>query len=50
MVGSYPVTFDVDYPDRPLDRLTTAFRSIDAIPIQSLALLKPRRGVSVSAR
>jgi hypothetical protein len=29
----YPVEFSVDYPDRPLDRLTTAFRLIVAIPI-----------------
>jgi hypothetical protein len=30
---SYPVRFSVDYPDRPLDRLTTAFRIVVAIPI-----------------
>src|SRR5690349_1207187 len=29
----YPVQFAVDYPDRPLNRLTTAFRIIVAIPI-----------------
>jgi uncharacterized protein DUF4389 len=29
----YPLTYDVEYPDRPLDRLTTAFRIITAIPI-----------------
>ncbi len=29
----YPVRFAVDYPDRPLDRLTTFFRIIVAIPI-----------------
>lgn len=33
MVTSYPVQFSVDYPDRPLNRLTTAFRIIVAIPI-----------------
>jgi len=33
MVRSYPVQFDVDFPARPLDRLTTAFRIIVAIPI-----------------
>jgi hypothetical protein len=33
MVASYPVTFDIDYPARPLDRLTTAFRIFVAIPI-----------------
>ena len=29
----YPVQFSVDYPDRPLDRLTTLFRIFVAIPI-----------------
>ncbi len=29
----YPVRFSVDYPDRTLDRLTTFFRIIVAIPI-----------------
>jgi hypothetical protein len=29
----YPVRFSVDYPDRPLDRLTTGFRVFVAIPI-----------------
>jgi Domain of unknown function (DUF4389) len=33
MVNNYPVHFDVDYPSRPLDRLTTAFRFLIAIPI-----------------
>jgi len=33
MVSSYPVTFDVDYPARPLNRVTTAFRIFVAIPI-----------------
>jgi hypothetical protein len=33
LVSSYPVTFDVDYPARPLNRLTTAFRIFAAIPI-----------------
>ncbi len=33
MVGSYPVTFDVDFPDRDLDRLSTAFRILFVIPI-----------------
>jgi hypothetical protein len=30
---SYPVEYAVDYPDRDLNRLTTAFRLIVAIPI-----------------
>jgi hypothetical protein len=29
----YPLRFAVDYPDRPLNRLTTAFRVITVIPI-----------------
>jgi hypothetical protein len=33
MVSNYPVQFDVDYPSRPLGRLTTAFRFLIAIPI-----------------
>ena len=31
--GQYPVRFSVEYPDRDLNRLTTAFRIIVAIPI-----------------
>ncbi|MEZ4500254.1 MAG: hypothetical protein R2839_09285 [Thermomicrobiales bacterium] len=33
----YPVRFSVDYPDRPLNRLTTFFRLITVIPIAILA-------------
>src|ERR1700737_3192391 len=33
MKPTYPVTFAVDYPDRGLNRLTSAFRIITAIPI-----------------
>jgi hypothetical protein len=33
----YPVEFSVEYPDRPLNRLTTAFRLIVAIPILIVA-------------
>jgi len=33
VVSSYPVQFGVDFPDRPLNRLTTAFRIFVAIPI-----------------
>jgi hypothetical protein len=29
----YPVQFSVDYPERPLNRVTTAFRIVVAIPI-----------------
>jgi hypothetical protein len=31
--STYPVTLSVDYPDRPLNRLTTGFRIFTAIPI-----------------
>ena len=31
--ASYPATLDVDYPDRPLNRLTTFFRVFTIIPI-----------------
>jgi len=33
MNDTYPVEYSVDYPERSLDRLTTAFRLIVAIPI-----------------
>jgi Domain of unknown function (DUF4389) len=31
--ATYPVQFSVDYPDRPLNRLTTVFRIVMAVPI-----------------
>ncbi len=33
----YPLTFRVDYPDKPLNRLTTAFRFLWIIPIGVIA-------------
>jgi hypothetical protein len=33
IMDTYPVTFAVEYPDRPLDRLTTFFRIFTVIPI-----------------
>jgi hypothetical protein len=33
MNGTHPVEFSVEYPDRPLNRLTTFFRLFAAIPI-----------------
>jgi hypothetical protein len=39
MNSDYPVRFDVDYPDRDLDRLSTAFRFIWIIPIAIIAAL-----------
>ena len=32
-MDNYPVSFDVDYPDRQLNRLTTALRVFTVIPI-----------------
>jgi hypothetical protein len=32
----HPVTFSVDYPDRPLDRTRTAFRAVLALPVLAL--------------
>ena len=29
MVSDYPVQFNVDFPSRPLDRISTAFRLLD---------------------
>ena len=37
MQAPYPVQFSVDYPDRSLNRLTTAFRIFVAIPILIVA-------------
>ena len=31
--GPYPIQFSVDYPDRPLDRVTSFFRIFTVIPI-----------------
>jgi hypothetical protein len=39
VVTNYPVRFDVDFPTRPLDRWTTAFRIFAAIPILILLSL-----------
>src|SRR4051794_32647571 len=33
MADAYPLEFDVEYPDRKLNRLTSAFRIFTAIPI-----------------
>jgi hypothetical protein len=33
LVSTYPVQFNVDFPEKKLDRLSTAFRFIVAIPI-----------------
>jgi len=36
---SYPLTYTVDYPDRPLDRLSTGLRFLWIIPIGIIAAL-----------
>jgi hypothetical protein len=33
VASGYPLEYDVEYPDRPLNRLSTAFRIFAAIPI-----------------
>ncbi len=33
MTSNHPVEFDVEYPDRPLNRVSTLFRLVFAIPI-----------------
>jgi Domain of unknown function (DUF4389) len=38
---SYPVSFSVDYPERKLNRLTSAFRIFTVIPIAILISLLP---------
>lgn len=35
----YPVQYSVDYPDRPLNRMTRFFRLLMAIPIAIVLLL-----------
>lgn len=35
----YPLTYTVDYPDRPLDRLSTGLRFLWIIPIAAIAAL-----------
>jgi uncharacterized protein DUF4389 len=45
MVTSYPVQFDVDFPTRPLDRLSTALRIFAAIPILILLGLLSREAL-----
>src|SRR5213075_2180160 len=45
MTTTYPVTFTVDFPDRDLNRLTSAFRIVVAIPI--LAVLSLLTGASL---
>ena len=46
MAETYPIQFDVEYPDRPLNRLTSAFRILTAIPI--VLVLAAIGGVTVA--
>jgi hypothetical protein len=46
MIQTYPVQFDVEYPDRKLNRLTSAFRLLMAIP--AVLLLTVIGGVMVA--
>ncbi|MCU1592639.1 MAG: hypothetical protein JWO12_31 [Frankiales bacterium] len=38
-LSSDPVRFSVDYPDRPLNRLTSAFRLVAAIPVLAVLIV-----------
>jgi hypothetical protein len=49
MHNPHPVQFDVDYPDRPLSRLTTAFRLILVVPILILLTTVSGRFTVVAA-
>ena len=45
--STFPLTFTVDYPDRPLDRLRTFFRLIWIIPIGVIAALLTSGGINL---
>jgi hypothetical protein len=45
---TYPLTFDVDYPDRPLNRVTNAFRMVTIIPIAIVLAALTALGASAS--
>jgi hypothetical protein len=47
---TYPVRFSVDYPDRPLNRVTTAFRIFVVIPIAFVLGRGVGRNVAVDVR
>ncbi|HET7339130.1 MAG TPA: DUF4389 domain-containing protein [Candidatus Dormibacteraeota bacterium] len=48
MVSNYPVQFGVDFPVRPLNRVSTAFRLVAAIPI--VVLLTMLSGLTLNDR
>lgn len=39
IITPYPIQLDIDYPDRPLNRLTSGFRLVTAIPVLALLAL-----------
>src|SRR6266576_280492 len=43
--SGFPATLEIDYPDRELDRLTTAFRLFTVIPIAVILALLTRASV-----
>jgi len=43
----YPLTFRVDYPDKPLNRLTTVFRFLWIIPILVITCLLTSGSISI---
>src|SRR5215208_7884021 len=45
---AYPLTFDVDYPDRPLNRMTNAFRLVLLVPIAIVLAALTALGSSAS--
>ncbi len=50
MPPSYPVTFSVDYPERQLNRVSSAFRIFAVIPIAIIAALLPGAELAGSAQ
>jgi Domain of unknown function (DUF4389) len=46
--AAYPLTFDVDYPDRPLNRVTNAFRLVMLVPIAIVLAALTALGASAS--
>lgn len=46
----YPLTYSVDYPDRPLNRLTTGLRFLWIIPIGVIAALVASGSISMEGR
>jgi hypothetical protein len=45
---AYPLTFDVDYPDRPLNRMSNAFRLVMLVPIAIVLAALTALGASAS--